>query len=578
MRRLERLDGLRQVAELVPLGLVEDLHGQVVGQRGRSARGVKHLPEPLPAGVGEGFRLLRRVALLPQGLGLREQRGITRGDLAHGRGRFGGERLRDDRVRRLLRVLERSGHLGRAPGELGGGDRGEGVPGTKDGVRPGLRPRELRFPARDRTPEPGRIEAVAAGAVVELGVPRLEPEVERGLEAGGHIVAPVVLDLGFGGREVVVDLPLGGLELALEVEELGARFRGVDRGQVGRLDRAGEDAVERVVVVGRDRVELVVVAAGAGDREAEQAAGHDVDPVVEDVLLVVEEPPADRQEAERRERPRVVAARQAIGGDLLGDEAIVGDVVVEGPDHVVAIGVRIGIPALFHEDVALRIGITGHIEPVPPPALAVAGAGQEPIDDLGEGVGIEVGLERRDLLRRGRQAGEVERRATDQGPLVGLRSRAHPLPFEAGEDEGVDRRLDPRPVPDRGRIDGADRLEGPVGLRGPGLGVGGRDRPLRPGSAHLDPGRDRLDGRRGELAFGRHLDVFVRLPDGLDDQALVGLAWHDRRPVLPAFEDRLAGVEPEPRCLFARPVAFDARVGEDGADLRLEELDRLGRK
>ena len=39
------------------------------------------------------------------------------------------------------------------------------------------------------------------------------------------------------------------------------------------LAGAGEDAVERVVVVGRDRVELVVVAAGAGDGQAHQCRG-----------------------------------------------------------------------------------------------------------------------------------------------------------------------------------------------------------------------------------------------------------------------------------------------------------------
>ena len=43
--------------------------------------------------------------------------------------------------------------------------------------------------------------------------------------------------------------------------------------------RAREDAVERVVVVARDRVELVIVAAGAAKRHAEERSPGGVDRV-----------------------------------------------------------------------------------------------------------------------------------------------------------------------------------------------------------------------------------------------------------------------------------------------------------
>ena len=44
----------------------------------------------------------------------------------------------------------------------------------------------------------------------------------------------------------------------------------------GNLSSRGviEDALQRVVVLGRDRIELVVVAAGAGDGESQEAAGE----------------------------------------------------------------------------------------------------------------------------------------------------------------------------------------------------------------------------------------------------------------------------------------------------------------
>ena len=54
---------------------------------------------------------------------------------------------------------------------------------------------------------------------------------------------------------------------------------GVEEGQ--GVPRAGEHAVEGVIILGRNRVELVVVAAGAGDGEAEEGLAQHVDLAVE---------------------------------------------------------------------------------------------------------------------------------------------------------------------------------------------------------------------------------------------------------------------------------------------------------
>src|SRR5947209_6815645 len=43
--------------------------------------------------------------------------------------------------------------------------------------------------------------------------------------------------------------------------------------------RAGEDAGQGIVIFGRDRIVLVVVAAGAGNGEREQAATDDIDAI-----------------------------------------------------------------------------------------------------------------------------------------------------------------------------------------------------------------------------------------------------------------------------------------------------------
>ena len=53
------------------------------------------------------------------------------------------------------------------------------------------------------------------------------------------------------------------------------------------LSRAAHETGERVVVLGRDGVELVVVTAGAGDGHPEESLGEDVNLIVDAVGLVL---------------------------------------------------------------------------------------------------------------------------------------------------------------------------------------------------------------------------------------------------------------------------------------------------
>ena len=80
------------------------------------------------------------------------------------------------------------------------------------------------------------------------------------------------------------DLFQGG-EALLEVLVLRTRRLRPDQRFVRRLHGAREDAVQAVVVGGGDRVELVVVAAGARDGQAEERLAQDVEAVVEAVRL-----------------------------------------------------------------------------------------------------------------------------------------------------------------------------------------------------------------------------------------------------------------------------------------------------
>ena len=124
----------------------------------------------------------------------------------------------------------------------------------------------------------------------------------------------------------------------------------------------------------------MVVAAGAGDGEAEECLRHGVDLLVHDVHLELE-PVAlgvrlrsDGEESGGHEQFRpltVVAGREAVPRDLLQRELVEGHVGVQGPDHVVPIppGMRVGEVGLL----AAALGVAGDVEPVAAPTLAEPG-------------------------------------------------------------------------------------------------------------------------------------------------------------------------------------------------------------
>jgi len=88
----------------------------------------------------------------------------------------------------------------------------------------------------------------------------------------------------------------------------------------------------------------VIVAAGAADRHAQEAARHDVDTIVplvgardlDGAVVVV--PRAETQKPERRQRADARRVIHQIARELRLDEAVVRQVVVERVDHPVAVG------------------------------------------------------------------------------------------------------------------------------------------------------------------------------------------------------------------------------------------------
>ena len=122
------------------------------------------------------------------------------------------------------------------------------------------------------------------------------------------------------------------------------------------LDRGEEIRLQPVVVLLQDRVELVVVAAGAAHAHAQHHVSRHVGqivqndrPLVPHVALVVfinAQPQVHR----RYQRVRIAAAC-LVARELLQHELRIGLIAVEGPNHVIAI--VIGFVAIRVELVAV---------------------------------------------------------------------------------------------------------------------------------------------------------------------------------------------------------------------------------
>ena len=114
--------------------------------------------------------------------------------------------------------------------------------------------------------------------------------------------------------------------------------------------RATKDAEQAVVITCRDGVLFVVVATGAGDGGCLEGFGEGVELVVDDVVadhseldatIMVDLAKPIKRGADQRLIELSFAIPSWMGHqvtrDMLADELIVGEVVVERSDHVVAI-------------------------------------------------------------------------------------------------------------------------------------------------------------------------------------------------------------------------------------------------
>ena len=189
------------------------------------------------------------------------------------------------------------------------------------------------------------------------------------------------------------------------------------RHPLGRAVRAHEYRLHPVVVGLRDRVVLVAVTLRAFDGQPERRGGDDFQGVFEG-LIVVAGGVLDVDEirsagvgsaaeiASRRQRfdhlggqlllcaIGVPVIDQFVAGNLFLQKAIVGLVLVERADDVVAIAPGVRTNMVGVED-AFRVGVAGEVEPVSAPTFAIAFAGEQAVDHafvcVGRAIGDELG-------------------------------------------------------------------------------------------------------------------------------------------------------------------------------------------
>ena len=214
----------------------------------------------------------------------------------------------------------------------------------------------------------GRRDAFLRQQGVGLGARRLAGG-EQGLRLGLDGLGQGVLfsdDLG----ALLVERAHGG------IESLGL-FLGRER--TASVDHAFEGGADAVVVLGRDGVELMMMATGAVDREAEESASGGGDHVVErggadDLLGVgiliadVIVRPGDEERA--ADLCRGVELADHVPGKVFADQLVEGFVLVQRADDVVAERIEVVDDEVAFEAVAFAEA--DDVEPVTTPVFAVA--------------------------------------------------------------------------------------------------------------------------------------------------------------------------------------------------------------
>ena len=256
------------------------------------------------------------------------------------------------------------------------------------------------------------------------------------------------------GREPVVEFRFEIFSVRLQFrDERGARLlpAGAGFADFFRLEFEIDDAAhgrrerrkQAVIILVRNGIVLVLVAARAADREAEERGASGREHVVERVVaraldLVGGDLRGENARAEKAgggEREGVVR-REFVTGELPAEKLIEGQIGVERLDDEVAEVKRADAVVVVLE--AGTLGEARDIKPVPRPAFAETRRVEEPIKQARPRVGRAVGQKFRGLLGRGGNAVKIEKRAAEQNVFRGARREREIFRRGLREEKTVD--------------------------------------------------------------------------------------------------------------------------------------------
>ena len=366
-------------------------------------------------------------------------------------------------------------------------------------------------------------------------------------------------------------------------------LRFVPRGrslQVVHRMGALEDRRQCIVIVGGNGIELMIVAAGTAERRRQKSPAQRIDLFVDQIHFQLhlvgfcQNFRADGEEPQRSETLMLNGQNfrggQQVAGQLLDHELVVGLVVVKSVDDVVAVS-----PGVAKGDVLVEpigICITGNVEPVPSPAFTVVRRCEQSVHDTGKCPRRRILQKNLNVLRGRRQTRKIERGAPNECPSIGRWRGSEMLFLQLREDERVDGRLNPIRANDRRRCRMRHRLERPEiapfhQIDDSFVRRRLSDRSARIGCAHGHPFLQILNLLAAQGTLGRHLQILIFVPDGLDQTTLVWTPRFQRRAGIATAQQTVPRLQIQPALEFSgRTVAFIAMIHQNWPDPSLKKL------
>ena len=183
-----------------------------------------------------------------------------------------------------------------------------------------------------------------------------------------------------------------------------------------------------VVIARGNGVELVIVTPAALKRRCQENLPHGIRHIIQIMLS------GDLRHLHGRQFPRPHAKEAGcdqqfrvfginlVAGQLLASELVEWFVVIERADDVITISPGIASIVVICETSGIGVP-RSNVKPVIAPLFAIVWAGQEPFNNFckGDGIVVRVVNKSLDLLRRGRQAQQIECGPANQRATIGKR-------------------------------------------------------------------------------------------------------------------------------------------------------------